>query len=131
MEEIWKPITGFVNYQVSNFGNVKSLGRVISQGQGQRTVPERQLKQNLTRKTGYLKVNLYTAEIKIVNKAVHKLVAAAFVENPQQLPMVNHKDENPLNNHADNLEWCTNKYNSNYGNSCKKRSVSAKNRRSK
>lgn len=46
---------------------------------------------------------------------IHRLVAAAFIPNPECLPEVNHKDENPLNNHVENLEWCTSEYNHNYG----------------
>jgi hypothetical protein len=52
--------------------------------------------------------------------AVHRLVAMHFVENPSGLPVVNHKDENRENNEASNLEWCTEKYNTNYGNARKK-----------
>lgn len=48
-------------------------------------------------------------------KFIHRLVAAAFIPNPENLPCVNHKDENPSNNHVENLEWCTQKYNMNYG----------------
>ena len=46
---------------------------------------------------------------------IHRLVAEAFIPNPNNYPIINHKDENPANNHADNLEWCTFEYNSNYG----------------
>lgn len=46
---------------------------------------------------------------------IHRLVAQAFIPNPDNLPCVNHKDENPNNNNVDNLEWCTQKYNCNYG----------------
>lgn len=52
---------------------------------------------------------------------IHRLVANAFLPNPDNLPQVNHKDENPLNNCVDNLEWCTAKYNMNYGNGAKTR----------
>ena len=52
---------------------------------------------------------------KCIRFLAHRLVAMAFLENPNDYPCVNHKDENPLNNNVDNLEWCTHKYNSNYG----------------
>ena len=63
---------------------------------------------------GYFKVRLYKVEN---NKQflIHRLVAEAFLPNPQNLPQINHKDENKLNNCADNLEWCDAKYNINYG----------------
>lgn len=70
-------------------------------------------------KTGRTREGYENVEINIDGVArkcfVHRLVAEAFIPNPNDYPIVNHKDENPRNNHADNLEWCTYKYNSNYG----------------
>ena len=70
---------------------------------------------------GYLSVTL-SKNGKTKMFLVHRLVANAFIQNPLNLPVINHRDENPLNNHVDNLEFCTQKYNSNYG-SCQKRRV--------
>lgn len=62
---------------------------------------------------GYLMVRLRFCH-RQVNVSVHRLVAMCFIPNPYNLPQVNHKDENKINNHVDNLEWCDNKYNVNY-----------------
>lgn len=103
MKEIWKPIKDFEYYFISNFGRVKST----------KFGKERILK--LTKdKDGYLIVNLYKNN-KSKTFKVHRLVAEAFLPNPYNLPQVNHKDENPQNNIAENLEWCTASYNNNYG----------------
>lgn len=67
-----------------------------------------------SRKDGYLEVNLWRNGVG-TSHLVHKLVAEAFVPNPNYFPQINHKDENKSNNNADNLEWCTAKYNSRYG----------------
>ena len=63
---------------------------------------------------GYEKVYLYKDNI-VKHPTIHKLVAMAYIPNPNNLPQINHKDENKQNNAVNNLEWCTNKYNSNYG----------------
>lgn len=63
---------------------------------------------------GYLKVTL-VKDGKKYTKAVHRLVAETFILNPDNLSLVNHKDENKMNNSVDNLEWCNHLYNSNYG----------------
>ena len=70
---------------------------------------------------GYLSVQLFDENGKSKRFLIHRLVAAAFVPNPENLPQVNHIDENPLNNAVSNLEWCTAKYNMNYGNGAKTR----------
>jgi hypothetical protein len=108
IEEIWKDVVGYEGYyQVSNLGRVKSLPRVNSK------YPETILKQWYIRK-GYLQCQL---SINNIRKAfyVHRLVAIAFIENPNNLPFINHKDEIKSNNVVYNLEWCTNIYNVNYG----------------
>lgn len=109
MEEIFKDIAGYEGlYQISNYGNVKSFPR-----KGTDTKEERILKVYKNKK-GYNVVYLYKDNIK-KTKQVHRLIAEAFISNPDNLPQVNHKDENKLNNCIDNLEWCTEKYNNNYG----------------
>lgn len=115
MEEIWKDIKGFEDsYQVSNLGRIKSKDRyVMTCGGGKRFI-QGQIIKPIVCTNKYLEVGL-NKENKRTIKLLHRLVAAAFVENPNNLPEVNHKDENPQNNNAENLEWCTSKYNANYG----------------
>ena len=103
-EEIWKDIKGFEGlYQVSDQGRVKSL----KFGKERILKPQRD-------KNGYLLVDLCKNKESKKCK-VHRLVCQTFLINPQNLPQVNHKDEDKTNNRVDNLEWCDRKYNSNYG----------------
>lgn len=105
--EEWKPISGYEDlYQVSNFGRVKSLNY-------NHTNQEQILKQ-ATNKDGYKVVCLYK-DGKGKTFQVHRLVAMAFITNPNNYAEVNHKDECKTNNHISNLEWCDCKYNCNYG----------------
>lgn len=113
--EIWKDIREYEGlYQVSNLGRVKSLKKEVIRGNHvlPKIYPESLLKPSDNR--GYLQVKL-CKDKKRKAYSVHRLVAIAFIPNPNNYPMVNHKDENPSNNKLENLEWCTNEYNLNYG----------------
>lgn len=81
-----------------------------------------QIIKQITDKSGYMKVLLYDKNSNRKNAFVHKLVAIEFVDNTDNLPQINHKDENKSNNCVSNLEWCTAKYNTNYGTCIKRRS---------
>ena len=116
-KEIWKDIEEFEGYQVSNHGRVRSLERIVTDISrsklGRKIIRNRHMKGNIIKPClcwGYHKVVMHYK-----NRFVHRLVAKAFIPNPNNFPFVNHKDENPLNNHVSNLEWCTNKYNLAYG----------------
>lgn len=114
-KEEWKDVKGYEGaYKVSNLGNVMSCDRYVRVcGGGKRLVPSIVLKP--FRSTGgYLEVNLWKNN-KMKTAMVHRIVAKAFLENINDLPEVNHKDENKENNCVENLEWCTSKYNANYG----------------
>ena len=89
-------------------------------------VKEKELKKD--KNSGYLRITL-TKNGKHYHKLVHRLVAQAFIPNPNNLSQVNHKDENKLNNCVDNLEWCDRKYNSNYGTRCLRISKNRRNQR--
>lgn len=111
IEEIWKDIPGFEGwYQVSNTGKVKSLDRHIEDG---RLIKGITLSQYSTSQ-GYKRVALCKSG-KHYKKFVHRLVAEAFVPNPNNFPVINHIDENPENNVCTNIEWCSVKYNVNFG----------------
>lgn len=110
-EEIWKDVNGWEGlYQVSNLGRVRSVPHYDWMNRpykGKVLTPVRN-------GNGYLRVNMTNGKIRRLSD-VHRLVASAFIPNPNGYPEVNHKDEDKDNNHVDNLEWCTEKYNTNYG----------------
>lgn len=104
--EIWKDVIGYEDcYQISNYGRVKSLYNYKRNGTN---ILKPKIKNNYyqigLRKNGTRKWY-----------SIHRLVAQAFIPNPNNLPQVNHKDENKLNNNINNLEWCTASYNNTYG----------------
>lgn len=117
MREIWKDIMGYEGlYQVSNLGRVKKLQSEYTDTWGtgrHRIIPERIVSCNVA-KMGYYMIDLWKDKHR-KRCYVHRLVAQAFIPNPNNLPCVNHKDEDKLNNCIDNLEWCTYGYNNSYG----------------
>ena len=124
MEE-WRDIKGYEGkYMISNLGRVKSLERTVWNGRGYRIVPEKILKAG-DNGHGYLFVML-CKDGKYKNCRINRLVAQAFLENPQNLPEVNHKDEDKTNNCVENLEWCSKLYNIKYGTGIKRRAEKLK-----
>ena len=114
MIEEWRPVVGYEGlYEVSNTGKVRSLDRYVKNGCSYR-LHKGKVISLLKGEYGYIQVNLYYNG-KNYKKYVHRLVAEAFLPNPDNLPQVNHKDEVKSNNCVDNLEWCSAKYNVNYG----------------
>ena len=125
--EIWKNIEGYEElYQISNYGNVKSLDKKDSLN---RKIKGKNLK-IIKRKDGYLSVKL-NKQSKSKEFLIHRLVATMFIPNLGKYKEINHKDENKQNNCVDNLEWCNRKYNINYGNANANRRKTLLNRRGK
>lgn len=111
--EEWKPIEGYEElYEISNLGNIRSKNRKVSTSNGKNWVIEGK-NRKCTKHKGYYVIGL-TKNKKEKQYKVHRLVAQAFIPNPYNLPQVNHKDANGLNNNVDNLEWCDAFYNNGY-----------------
>lgn len=111
--EIFLPIKGYEGYyEIGNFGTVKSALKIVAHGKvGKRFYKERVLKSYYIQNKGYKSIKLYKNN-KTKNFTIHRLIAIAFIPNPNNHPIINHIDGNPLNNKIENLEWCTYKHNS-------------------
>ena len=113
--EVWKSCVGLEGlYEVSNFGNVRSVERMVPHYcGGLKKSPSKLLKPGKG-KNGYLTLSLCVDGEKS-NHAVHRLVALAFIANPNHKVQVNHKDGNKHNNNVENLEWVTVSENAKHG----------------
>ena len=137
MKETWKDIKGYEGaYQISSFGNIRSFDRFVKSGIRNNPIVKRKgcLLKLQTNSLGYKHISLYKDGV-CKNINIHKTVAETFIpdktnfkympyENIKNIDIeklvVNHKDENPSNNNVNNLEWCTQAYNINYGTRNKK-----------
>ena len=117
MDEQWRDIAGYEGYyKISSCGRVMSVERIIQDRFGMKSpyrIPQKILKPKRSQ-TGYLFVHL-ARDGRAKPHRIHRLVAEAFIPNPDGLPTINHKDENKENNHVENLEWCSIAYNNSYG----------------
>lgn len=121
--EIWKSLDflGYPDYMVSNMGRVKTLDKYVNSSYGSKQLRKSQILKGKKDKDGYIEVCLWkNAKSKYFR--LHRLVALAFLPNPNNLPIVNHKNEIKDDNRVENLEFCSVQYNTLYGNCIEKRS---------
>ena len=115
--EVWRDVVGYEGlYKVSNYGRVKSLPKYNIK-------EERLMSLSVSKRDGRVSVMLCKSPTEHKRITVHRLVAIAFVDNPHNYTEINHIDENPQNNRANNLEWCTHKYNMNFGTTPKRLNI--------
>lgn len=119
--ETWKDIPGYNGYyQVSNLGRVKSLKRFFKTGRGRIAETKLRILRQADSRDGYKMVVLCVNGEQLTRR-VHRLVAMAFIPNPHNYPVINHKNEIRTDNRCSNLEWCTVSYNDTYGHALEKR----------
>lgn len=110
-DEIWKPVVGFEGYySISSYGRVKSEARRRENKLGSTSVVRERIRTACDNEDGYLILTLYKDGFE-QTKSIHRLVAEAFIPNPDNLPQVNHIDGDKHNNNINNLEWCDGIYN--------------------
>lgn len=123
MTEEWRDVVGWEGYyQVSNLGRVRSLDRKAVNSAGVMHHTKGKILSSSKVGHSYNKT-IFSANGRKETPRICRLVATAFIPNPDNLPQVNHKDENTGNDCADNLEWCDSKYNMNYGTATKRRGL--------
>ena len=114
-EEIWRPVVGYEElYEVSSYGRVRSLDRYVRTCYEKYRLHKGKVLIPTKNRYGYLSVVL-SCNGKHKTITIHRLVSLTFIPNPDDLPIINHKDEDKTNNRVENLEWCDHKYNVNFG----------------
>lgn len=114
-KEIWRAVVGYEGlYEVSNLGRVRSLERVVARSYHSSILCKSKIMKQRLDAHGYYKISLSDEKHNHKSFFVHRIVASAFIPNPNNYPIINHKDQNPKNNYVCNLEWCTQKYNCNW-----------------
>lgn len=122
-KEIWKDIKNYEGlYQVSNLGRVRSLNKCVKHSNHYMNLKGQILKPQIDCQTSYKKIRL-CKDGKYKHHSIHRLVAEAFIPNPNNYPVINHINENRIDNRIENLEWCTQKYNCNHGTKNKRTAI--------
>ncbi len=110
-EEIWKSVIGYENiYEISNLGRIRSIDHIVPHKDGKSRIQKGRFLHTYISEKGYIQTCL-SKEGKRFNTGLHRIIAIAFIKNPNNLPQVNHKDGIKDNNSISNLEWSTNQEN--------------------
>lgn len=116
MKEIWKAVVGYEGYyEVSNQGHVRSIDRMVRHSGTFMRFQKGSVLEIRTNSTGHYSTVMLSKDNKKKHAKVHRLVAIAFIDNPNNYREINHKDENKQNNCVEKLEWCNKSYNEHYG----------------
>ena len=120
-KETWKPISGIPGVEAGPHGDIRMLDCVVCDENGEHFI-KGGIRKQYNNSHGYLQVNVFI-DGKWVLKKVHRLVAQAFIPNPDSLPEVNHKNCDRGDNCVGNLEWCSSSYNSQYRKNLEKQEI--------
>lgn len=127
-EEIWKDIPGYNGrYQASNLGRIRSTDRTVLKNNGVLGPYKGKILRLFEGTGGYMYVAIAKEQNKFQARRLHRVIAETFIPNPLNLPQINHINEDKKDNRAENLEWCTGKYNTNYGHRAEKFAISMRN----